>query len=260
MASLKNATSLRDRFVRGDSLTGMIDFIGAPMVIEILAHAGIDFVIIDMEHCPIDMDRLAHLIRAADAAGIAPLVRVPEVDAGLIKRVLNLDVAGIVIPHGTRQSCEALVRAARYAPEGERGACPIVRATGYWPDDWSAYAQKANREILALLLIEDQSAIDDFEAIAAIPGVDGFFIGPYDLSVSVGIPGADFDHPIMSAALERVTGACRQHSKFVVTTIGDRQERDYSRRLVQRGVQGLVFATNALVLLQACKRMVSFTR
>jgi 2-keto-3-deoxy-L-rhamnonate aldolase RhmA len=127
VASLKNTTSLRNRFVRGDSLTGMIDFIGAPMVIEILAQAGIDFVIIDMEHCPMDMDRLAHLIRAADAAGIAPLVRVPEVDAGLIKRVLNLDVAGIVIPHGTRQSCEALVRAARYAPEGERGACPIVR-------------------------------------------------------------------------------------------------------------------------------------
>ena len=109
------------------------------MVIEILAHAGIDFVIIDMEHCPMDMDRLAHLIRAADAAGIAPLVRVPEVDAGLIKRVLNLDVAGIVIPHGNRQSCEALVRAVRYPPDGKRGACPIVRATGYWPDDWSAF-------------------------------------------------------------------------------------------------------------------------
>lgn len=260
MASLKNTTSLRDRFVRGDSLTGMIDFIGAPMVIEILAHAGIDFVIIDMEHCPMDMDRLAHLIRAADAAGIAPLVRVPEVDAGLIKRVLNLDVAGIVIPHGNRQSCEALVRAARYAPDGERGACPIVRATGYWPDDWSAYAQKANREILLLPLIEDASAIDDIEAIAAIPGVDGLFIGPYDLSISVGAPGADFDHPAMSAALDRVTASCRQHSKFVVTTIGDRQERDYSRGLVQRGVQGLVFATDALVLLQACKRMVSFTR
>jgi 4-hydroxy-2-oxoheptanedioate aldolase len=257
---LQISTSLRDRFVRGDSLTGMIDFIGAPMVVEILAKAGIDFVIIDMEHCPMDMDRLAHLIRAADAAGIAPLVRVPEVDAGLIQRVLNLDVAGIVIPHANRQSCEALVRAVRYPPDGERGACPIVRATGYWPDDWSAYAQRANREILALPLIEDKAAIDDFEAIAAIPGVDGFFIGPYDLSISVGAPGADFDHPAMSAALERVTAACRQHCKFVVTTIGDRQERDYSRRLVQRGVQGLVFATDALVLLQACKRMVSFMR
>jgi 4-hydroxy-2-oxoheptanedioate aldolase len=257
---LKNDISLRERFVRGDTLTGMIDFIGAPMVIEILARAGIDFVIIDMEHCPMDMDRLAHLIRSADAAGIAPLVRVPEVDPGLIKRVLNLDVAGIVIPHGTRQSSEALVRAARYAPEGERGACPIVRATGYWPDEWAAYAQKANRDVLVLPLIEDQSAIDDIEAIAATPGVDGLFVGPYDLSVSVGAPGADFDHPAMSAALDRVSASCRKHSKFVVTTVGDRQERDYSRKLVQRGARGLVFATDALVLLQACKRMVAFTR
>jgi 2-keto-3-deoxy-L-rhamnonate aldolase RhmA len=258
MTQLK--TSLRERFARGDSLTGMIDFIGAPMVIEILARAGIDFVMIDMEHCPMDMDRLAHLIRAADAAGIAPLVRVPEVDPGLIKRILNLDAAGIVIPHGNKESCEALVRAARYAPEGDRGACPIVRATGYWPDDWSAYAQKANRDIMLLPLIEDAEAIDDIEAIAAVPGIDGLFVGPYDLSVSVGAPGADFDHPAMSKALDRVTAACRQHSKVVVTTIGDRQERDYSRNLVKRGVQGLVFATDALVLLQACKRMVAFTR
>lgn len=253
-------TSLRDRFARGDSLTGIIDFIGAPMVIEIMARAGLDFVIIDMEHCPMDMDRLAHLIRAADAAGIAPLVRVPDVEPGLIKRVLNLDVAGIVIPHGTRERCEALVRAARYAPEGERGACPVVRATGYWPDDWNAYARKANRDVLLLPLIEDRSAIDDIEAIAATPGVDGLFVGPYDLSVSVGAPGADFDHPAMKAALERVTAACRKQSRFVVTTIGDRQERDYSRRLVAGGVQGLVLATDALVLLQALKRMVAFTR
>lgn len=257
---MKNAVSLRERFARGDVLTGMLDFIGAPMVIEILARAGIDFVIIDMEHCPIDMDRLAHLIRAADACGIAPLVRVPEIDAGLIKRVLNLAVAGIVIPHGTKQTCEALVRAARYAPDGERGACPIVRATDYWPDDWNAYAQKANREVMLVPLIEDTAAIDEIEEIAAIPGINGLFIGPYDLSVSVGAPGADFNHPKMSAALDRAVAACRKYSKVVVTTVGDRQERDYSQGLVKRGVQGLVFATDALVLLQACKRMVAFTR
>jgi 4-hydroxy-2-oxoheptanedioate aldolase len=260
MSNPVKTESLRERFARGDSLTGMIGFIGAPMVIEIMGRAGIDFVMIDMEHCPMDMDRLAHLIRAADAAGIAPLVRVPEVDAGLIKRVLNLAAAGIVIPHGTRESCEALVRAARYAPEGERGACPIVRATGYWPDDWNAYAQRANREVMLLPLIEDKEAIDDLDAIAAIPGIDGLFVGPYDLSVSVGTPGADFDHPAMSAALDRTVAACRKHGKVVVTTIGDRQERDYCRRLTQRGVQGLVFATDALVLLQACQRMVAFTR
>ena len=259
-APASTPTSLRERFARGDTLTGIIDFIGAPMVIEILARAGIDFVIIDMEHCPMDMDRLAHLVRAADAAGIAPLVRVPEVDVGLINRVLNLAVAGLVIPHGTRASCEALVRAARYAPDGERGACPIVRATGYWPDDWKAYAAQANRDILLVPLIEDATAIDDIAAIANVSGINGLFVGPYDLSVSVGAPGADFDHPAMSTALDRVVASCRQRGKFVLTTIGDRQERDYSRRLVQRGVQGLVLATDALVLLQACKRLVGFAR
>jgi 4-hydroxy-2-oxoheptanedioate aldolase len=252
--------SLRERFSRGDKLTGILHFIGAPMVVEIEARAGLDFVIIDMEHSPLDMDRLAHLIRAADAAGIAPLVRVPDVEPGLIKRVLNLDAAGIVIPHGARARCEALVRAARYAPEGERSACPVVRATGYWPPDWNAYAEKANRDVFLLPLIEDRQGIDEIEAIAALPGIDGLFVGPYDLSVSVGAPGADFTHPAMSAALDRVAAACRANSKFLVTTVGDRQERDYSRNLVKRGVQGLVFATDALVLLQALKRMVEFTK
>jgi len=90
--------------------------------------------------------------------------------------------------------------------------------------------------------------------------VDGLFVGPYDLSISVGGPGADFDNPAMSAALDLVVSSCRKHSKFIVTTIGDRQERDYCQRLLQRGVQGLVFATDGLVLLQACQRMVAFAR
>jgi 4-hydroxy-2-oxoheptanedioate aldolase len=230
------------------------------MVIEIIARAGLDFVIIDMEHSPMDMDRLAHLIRAADAARIAPLVRVPDVEPGLIKRVLNLAAAGIIIPHGTRARCEALVRAARYAPEGERGACPVVRATGYWPENWNTYAAEANRKVMLLPLIEDASAIDQIEAIAATPGIDGLFVGPYDLSVSVGTPGADFDHPAMSEALDRVSAACRANGKALVTTVGDRQEHDYTRQLATRGVQGMVFATDALVLLQALNRIVEFAK
>jgi len=249
--------SLRQKLAKGDIVTGMIGFLGTPMAVEIMARAGIDFVMIDMEHCPMDMGQLAHLVRAADASGISPLVRVPEVEPGLIKRVLNLGVAGIVIPHATRESCAALVQAVRYPPDGQRGACPIVRATKYWPDDWAAYAARANRDIIVLPLLEDQEAIADFEALAAMPGVDGFFIGPYDLSVSVGAPGASFEHPKMSAALDRVAALCRQSGKFVITTVGDQQERAYSEMLIRRGVQGLVFATDALVFLKACQRLMS---
>jgi len=252
-----NKSNLRQKLDDGAVVTGMIGFLGTPMAIEIMARAGIDFVMIDMEHCPVDMGQLAHLVRAADASGIAPLVRVPDVEPGLIKRVLNLGVAGMVIPHADRARCEALVKAVRYAPEGERGSCPIVRATEYWPDDWNAYAARANRDIIVLPLLEDREAIDDFAALAAMPGVDGFFVGPYDLSVSVGEPNASFEHPKMSAALDKVGALCRTHGKFLVTTVGDRQEKAYSEMLVRRGVQGLVFATDALVFLKACQRLVA---
>ncbi len=252
-------SNIRKKWERGETVTGMICFTGAPMVVEIMARAGVDFVIIDMEHCPMDLDRLAHLVRAADAAGISPFVRVPEVDASLIKRVLNLGTEGIVIPHATEDNCQALVQAVRYPPQGTRGACPIVRATRYWPEDWDEYAAAANREVIILPLLEDKDSIDGFEALALIPGIDAYFVGPYDLSVSLGIPGAAFDEPRMSEALDRVLDLAKRHGKYVVTTVGDRQERAYSEDMIRRGVHGLVFATDALVFLRACERLRAYT-
>jgi 4-hydroxy-2-oxoheptanedioate aldolase len=252
-------SNIREKWKQGETVTGMIGFIGAPMVIEIMARAQVDFVIIDMEHCPMDMDRLAHLVRAADAAGISPFVRVPNSDAGLIQRVLNLGTEGIVIPHATQENCRAVVQAVRYPPEGARGACPIVRATNYWPEDWDDYAANANREIIILPLLEDKSSIDDFESMAAIPGIDGYFVGPFDLSVSLSVPGAAFDDPKMSEALDRVLEISKRHDKYVVTTVGDRQERDYLKKIIARGVHGLVLATDALVFLRACERLRAYT-
>jgi 4-hydroxy-2-oxoheptanedioate aldolase len=209
---------IRRKLADSRLVTGMINFIGAPMVVEIMARAGIDFCIVDMEHSALDLGGLAHVVRAADAAGISPFVRVPDIDPSLIKRVLNLGVEGIVLPHASRERCERLVEAVRYPPEGTRGACPIVRATRYWPEDWQAYAAQANREIMILPLLEDAEAIRDFEALAAVPGISAFFIGPYDLSISVGAPGASFDHPKMRAALDHVLAHARRHGKHVFTT------------------------------------------
>ena len=251
---------VRRKLERGEVVTGMISFFGSPMVIEVMARAGVDFVVIDMEQSPLDLDRLAHMIRAADAAGISPFVRVPELNASLVNVILNLGAAGIVLPHATRENCEALVQAAHYAPEGSRGACPITRATNYWPNDWNAHAARSNREIMLLPLLEDKASIEDFEAIASVPGIDAFFIGPYDLSVSIGVPGKGFDNPAMSAALERVSSIARAHGKRVFTTVGDRQEKAYTQNLIERGVEGLIFATDGLVFLHACKRLVENVR
>jgi len=246
---------IRAALAGGDTVTGIILFSGSPMITELAAAAGVDFVIIDMEHSALDLDQCAHVIRAADAAGITPFVRVPQVDAALIKKILNLGAAGIAVPHATRESCAAALRCVQYPPDGERGVCTIVRSAGYAPGDWGEHVRNANREVMVIPLIEDRAGIADFEAMAAMPGLDVFFIGPTDLSVSLGVPHATFDDPKMSAALAQVVTAARKHDKFVMTTIGNRLDPAYGQSLRQRGVQAIVLGTDGHLFLDVCRRL-----
>ena len=247
--------SIRRALIRGETVTGMLLFTGSPMVVEMMAAAGVDFVIIDMEHSALDLDRCAHLIRAADASGITPFVRVPEVDAALIKKVLNLGAMGIVVPHASRENSMAALQAVQYAPEGERGACPIVRAARYVPGDWNEYARQANREIMVIPLLEDKATIDAFDELVTVPGLEIFFVGPTDLAISLGVPGATFDEPKLGAALDTVVGAARRHGKYVMTTIGNRLDPEYGRAVARRGVQLIVLGTDGQLFLDAVRRM-----
>lgn len=251
----RSAERIRRLLQSGRTVGGVILFTGSPMVVELAAAAGLDFVVIDMEQSALDLERVAHCIRAADAAGIAPFVRVPELDRALAKKLLNLGVAGLVLPHADRESASALVGAMRYAPEGERGACPMVRAAAYARESWKEYASLANRETLAVPLLEDAAVLGDFESFAALPGLDIFFVGPTDLAVSLGVPGTHFDDPPLADALERVVATARRHGKYVMTTLGNRLEGDYARALAARGVQLLVYGTDADLFMDAMRRV-----
>ena len=246
---------IRTALARGDTVTGIILFTGSPMITELAAAAGIDFVIVDMEHSALDLDRCAHVIRAADAAGITPFVRVPEVDATLIKKVVNMGAAGIVVPHANRENCAAALRAAKYAPDGERGVCTIVRSAGYLPGNWDEHVRHANSETMIIPLLEEKEVIADFETFAATPGLDVFFIGPTDLSISLGVPHATFDEPSMSAAMDKVVAAAKRHGKFVMTTIGNKLDPEYGRAVAKRGVQLMVLGTDGHLFLDVCRRM-----
>jgi len=248
---------VRRKLEQGKNLLGMMHFTGSPMLIEVMASAGMDFVNIDMEHSPIDSGLAAHLVRAADAAGIAPFVRVPSVDPGLIMKMLNLGAQGIIIPHATRVDCEAAVSAARYAPEGSRGSCPAIRASRYSQPDWAGYTRAANREVTIIPLLEDKEAIDDIEGILAVDGVDIVFLGPFDYSVALGISGATFDHPIMAAALDRVVTMATARNKYVMTSVGARIDTAYARMIFGRGVRLISYSADALVFLEACRAIVA---
>ena len=252
---MQNSNRIRALLSEGKTVTGMLLFTGSPMVVEMMAAAGLDFVIIDMEHSALDLDRAGHLIRAADAASITPFVRVPEVDAPLIKKLLNLGAAGIVLPHANRDNCTALLNAMRYAPDGERGACQIVRAAGYVRGGWDAYAERANREVMAIPLLEEKESIADFESLAAMPGLDVYFVGPTDLSISLGVPNATFDDPRMGAALDTVVATARRHGKHAMTLIGNNLDVEYGRRVARRGVQMIVLGTDGDLFVDAIRRM-----
>ena len=244
---------IRQKLARGEQVMGMMHFTASPMIVEVMASAGLDFFIIDFEHSPIDIGMAANLVRAGDAAGIAPLLRIPDVDAGLVKKVLNLGVQGIVLPHGTRESCAELLNAVRYEPDGIRGSCPAIRQANYGPADWKTFQDEANREILVIPLIEDPATVDDMDALAAMPGLDVFFLGPFDFSVAAGVPGVTFDHPVLAGAIERMVNATRRHGKYVMTSVGDRIDTKLGRRLLDMGVRMISYSADALVFRRACQ-------
>jgi 4-hydroxy-2-oxoheptanedioate aldolase len=244
-----------ERLRAGATLAGMQCFSASPVMIEAMGQGGLDFTIVDMEHCPTSLETLAHCVRAADASGIVPLARVPQLDRQLIGRALDLGVRGIVLPHASPDRCAAAVRSCRYAPEGERGACPVVRAAGYLPADWSAHADRTNREVLVVPLVEDPEAVEAIDSIFAIDGIDIVFLGPFDLSISMGLKGADYRHPKLAEILDRVVAAANKRGKYVMTTVGATIEHEYAAALVARGVRLLSFSADVAVFLTACRRI-----
>lgn len=252
--------TVRRKLGAGETVMGMMHFTGSPMLVEIMASAGLDFTIIDMEHSPIDIALAAHIVRAADAAGLCPLLRIPSVDPHFIKKVLNLGVQGIVIPHATVEDCKAAVAACHYPPDGERGSCPAIRSAGYAQPDWAAHMAHDNKEIVIVPLIEDKATLDRIEELMPLKGVDIIFLGPWDMSIALGVPGARFDHPVMAAALERVVAIARRHGKHVMTSVGDMIDDSYGRSILAKGVQMISYSADALVFQTACRTIAALKR
>jgi len=247
----------RRKLKNGQNLVGMMAFTGSPMLIEVMASAGVDFVNIDMEHSPIGIELAAHLIRTADAAGITAFVRVPSVDPALIKKLLNLGTRGIIIPHANRDDCLAAVDAARFEPEGSRGSCPAIRAAHYSQPDWAKFTRDTNRAVTIIPLLEEKDVVEDAESILALDGVDIVFLGPFDFSVSLGIPGATFDDPLMARSLDLLVKAANKHGKYVMTSVGARIDEQYARKIFSHGVRMISYSADALVFLEACRGIVA---
>jgi 2-keto-3-deoxy-L-rhamnonate aldolase RhmA len=183
----------------------------SPAVAEVLTLAGMDWLVIDTEHGPAEWETVEDIIRAVEGTGVTPLVRVVANDPALIKKALDRGALGVVVPlvHTAAQA-QAAVAASRYPPEGIRGVAG-TRASRYGRD-LPQYLAEWNRQVLVACQVETPEAVRHADAIAAVPGVDVLFVGPSDLSATLGY-FRQFDHPEFIAALDRIVQAAAAHGK-----------------------------------------------
>ena len=183
-------------------------------IAKIVEAAGVDFVLIDMEHTGHEMDTIADLLAWFKATPVAPFVRVPQPRYHFLARVMDAGALGVMVPNvETAEEAKTVVGAVKYAPLGKRGVGLGTAHTDYvMPEDPRAYFEEANRTTTVICQIESVRGVENAEAIAAVEGVDILWVGHYDLTMSMGIPG-DFRAPRFLEAMKRVAGAARKRGK-----------------------------------------------
>jgi len=192
----------------------------APWVVDILAGQPFDFVWLDGEHGPFGLEQLEHMCRAAEAAGVTPIARVPDIRASTILRFLDRGIQGILGPHiASAADAEELVRSCTFGPRGER-SFGGNRGTDYNQgiDDKAEYYRIANDNMLIGALLEDAGVVDNLDAILAVEGIDACWIGPGDLSASMGTTPGTPEH---TAAIRSVIAACHKTGKIPGISMGD---------------------------------------
>lgn len=182
-----------------------------PEVVEILAMAGFDFGVVDLEHgATANMNEVYPLILAAENKGMKLVARIPGVSEMHIKWLLDLNIGGLQIPHiKTRSDAERAVEYARFSPVGERGLCRYVRAAEFSNIPKEEYITTANEKSLIILQIEGKEGAANIREIVAVPGFDMIYIGPYDLSQSLGLPGQIW-HPTVADEMKRIIECCNE--------------------------------------------------
>jgi 2-dehydro-3-deoxyglucarate aldolase len=229
---MTNHNNLKTKLLRRKLSIGSWLSWGFSPTTEIMAKAGFDWLVVDMEHTAIDYAEAQQMIQTIDLAGCIPLVRVGDNDPLIIKRVLDCGAHGVVVPMiNSPDEAKRAVDAAYYPPKGSRGV-GLSRAQEYGMG-FPAYRDKALEETVVIVQIEHIQGVENLEAILAVDGVDGFIVGPYDLSGSLGHPG-NFAHPEVQKALAHVVTVMRASSKpggyHVVAT-----DHDELRQRIQDG-------------------------
>jgi 4-hydroxy-2-oxoheptanedioate aldolase len=238
-------TAFKAKLRSSASLLGTFLQIPAAEVAEIVGRAGFDCGIVDTEHGMLGTEGALLLVRACDSVGMTPILRVPGVDHHRITQALDFGASGVMVPNiQNRKDAETAVSAAKYHPRGNRGVCPFARGAGYDASGDPEYYRRSNEETAVVLQIEGTEGISNLDEILSVPDIDCIFIGPFDLSQSLGIPGQVTSPQVEDAIRDIVKRATQKGiavGSFSVTA-------EQTQRDLNLGVQFLVYGTDTMII------------
>jgi len=215
--------SLRQRALRGEILAGTWLNLASSLTAEMAGRAGFDWLLIDREHGAGDEEALLHQLQAIDSSPTCAIVRIAWNDGPRFKLALDLGPSGIMVPYvNTPEQARSAVAAMRYPPLGTRGVARFMRAAGF-SLEFDRYFAEANECLLTIVQIETLEGVTNAEEIARVDGVDVLFVGPLDLSVSLGIP-QQFSHPDFRAAITQVIAAAKSAGKAAGTLLANAEQ------------------------------------
>lgn len=248
--------SIKDKFIKGVTSIGTISHMKSAVAIEGIGASGMDYVMIDFEHSPVSVDEALSYITAADAAGITPIVRVNEISRSGILSVLDAGAKGVIIPGIENvEDVQKIIKYGKFQPTGERGYC--MTRDGKWgfadiyQDGLNGYMNCCNENTLLIPQCETIGCLENIDVITAMDGVDGILIGPYDLSIAMGMPG-QFENEGFKNAVSRILDACKKNKKIAMMFTGN---ADAARNAINQGFDSILLGLDMLVLINSYKAM-----
>jgi 2-dehydro-3-deoxyglucarate aldolase/4-hydroxy-2-oxoheptanedioate aldolase len=222
-----------------------------PGIGPLSASAGAEFAVFDMEHTGWGLETIRMLVVTSRASDLVPIVRVPITDYHFIAHALDVGAMGLVIPLvGTAKQAQSAVESAMYPPGGRRGCAFSLSHDDFQGGDLTAKMKQTNDNVLIIAQIETAEGLANVDAIAAVDGIDALWIGQFDLTTSMGIPG-QFDHPLFVDGTRRILEACHKHRKAATLAVMD------PRQLAEGPANGfrlLVYAADLWIYQQALRR------
>ncbi len=235
--------------------------VSTPSIVEILGYTGLDFVVIDTEHGPYDTMPVSDLIRASDSSGMSPIVRIADVTHKEIQRAVDNGAEGIIIPClKSKDDFRKAVELCKFPPLGSRGFIK-ARGSGFGNEEWAEgtleeYMYNSNEKVLLLPQCETLEALENIEEIANIEGIDGIFIGPFDLSISMGIPG-QFNAPEFRKAISRILNTCKEAGKLCMIFTNSVEE---ARSYMNQGFDAVANSIDTIMFKKIYKEMMETIR